>query len=75
MRPWIALLGLALVTASAARAAPSADEARRLAEEAYVFAYATAEHNKVLNAIAAKLPYNRLFSEPRLQEMSLPVWS
>jgi hypothetical protein len=66
MRPWIALLGLALATASAAQAAPSADEARRLAEEAYVFAYATAEHNKVLNAIAAKLPYNRLISEPRL---------
>lgn len=65
MRPWIAMLGLALVMSPAARAS-SVDEARRLAEDAYVFAYATAEHNKVLNAIAARLPYNRLFSEPRL---------
>jgi hypothetical protein len=37
-----------------------------LAQEAYVFAYATVEHDKVLSAIAAKLPFNRLYSEPRL---------
>ncbi len=63
---WIALLGLAMITSPAAQAALSTDEARRLAEEAYVFAYATAEHNKVLNAIAARLPFNTLFNESRL---------
>ncbi|AYC33066.1 DUF1254 domain-containing protein [Pseudomonas cavernae] len=49
-----------------AHAAPSPEQARKLAAEAYVFAYATAEHDKVLNAIAAKLPYNVLFGEARL---------
>ncbi|KII33676.1 hypothetical protein NL64_09230 [Pseudomonas fluorescens] len=41
-------------------------QAKALAQEAYVFAYATAEHNKVLNAFTAKLPFNYLHSEPRL---------
>ncbi|MBM7061815.1 DUF1254 domain-containing protein [Pseudomonas sp. UL073] len=58
-------LSFALPTAVAV-AAPSPEQARQLAEEAYVFAYATAEHDKVLTAVTAKLPLNVLYSEPRL---------
>ncbi|KPH01726.1 hypothetical protein AEQ67_05565 [Pseudomonas sp. RIT-PI-q] len=66
MRYWISALalGASLGTVHAATLDPS--EAKALAQEAYVFAYATAEHDKVLTAIAAKLPFNRLYSEPRL---------
>ncbi|MCY1281137.1 hypothetical protein D9M68_289630 [compost metagenome] len=47
-------------------ATPTPEQARQLAEDAYVFAYASAEHAKALNAIAARLPFNVLYSEPRL---------
>lgn len=66
MRHWITALALG-ISASAAQAANlDPQQARAMAQEAYVFAYATAEHNKVLSAIAAKLPFNVLYSEPRL---------
>nr|WP_178132146.1 DUF1254 domain-containing protein [Pseudomonas sp. C2B4] len=57
-------LGVSLGSAHAATL--DQPQARALAQEAYVFAYATVEHDKVLSAIAAKLPFNRLYSEPRL---------
>ena len=66
MRHWMTALGLGM-SIDAVQAAPlNQQQARAIAQEAYVFAYATAEHNKVLNAIAAKLPLNVLYSEPRL---------
>lgn len=65
MRYWIIALALGL-SLPAAQADIDNYQARTLAQEAYVFAYASAEHNKVLNAIAAKLPFNVLYSEPRL---------
>jgi hypothetical protein len=66
MRHWISAiaLGVSLGTVHAADLDPT--QAKALAQEAYVFAYATVEHDKVLTAIAAKLPFNRLYSEPRL---------
>ncbi|RJG11083.1 DUF1254 domain-containing protein [Pseudomonas cavernicola] len=66
MRHWLTALSLCLPLATAHAGMPSPAAAQQLAEEAYVFAYATAEHNKVLNAIAAKLPFNVLYNEPRL---------
>lgn len=65
MRLWLSALGLCLALPSA-QAATTPDQARQLAEEAYLFAYATAEHAKLLDAVAAKLPFNQLYGEPRL---------
>ncbi|MGH8435938.1 MAG: DUF1254 domain-containing protein [Pseudomonas sp.] len=65
-RLWLAALSFCLPFATAHAATPSPTAAQQLAEEAYVFAYATAEHNKVLKVIAAKLPFNVLYGEPRL---------
>ncbi|UVE16053.1 DUF1254 domain-containing protein [Pseudomonas sp. LS44] len=66
-RPRLCLLALGLCFGlPSAHAALSSQQARALSEEAYVFAYASAEHDKVLNAIAAKLPYNVLYGEARL---------
>jgi hypothetical protein len=66
MRHWICAfaVGASLGTVHAADLDPS--QAKALAQEAYVFAYATVEHDKVLTAINAKLPFNRLYGEPRL---------
>lgn len=60
MRNWLSTLiqGISLGSAHAATLDPS--QAKALAQEAYVFAYATVEHDKVLSAIAAKLPFNLL---------------
>lgn len=66
MRYWISALVLGASLGSVHAQPLDQSQARALAQEAYVFAYATVEHNKVLNAIAAKLPFNRLYSEPRL---------
>nr|WP_314526525.1 DUF1254 domain-containing protein [uncultured Pseudomonas sp.] len=66
MRYWIAALTLGASLGNAHATTLDQAQARQLAQEAYVFAYATAEHDKVLTAIAAKLPYNTLYSEPRL---------
>lgn len=66
MRYWITAFGLGISLATAQAVALDQQQASALAQQAYVFAYATAEHNKVLNAIAAKLPYNTLYSEARL---------
>ncbi|MGJ7517615.1 DUF1254 domain-containing protein [Pseudomonas baetica] len=66
MRNWISALTLGVSLGSAHAATLDQPQARALAQEAYVFAYATVEHDKVLSAIAAKLPFNRLYSEPRL---------
>lgn len=66
MRNWISALALGASLGSVHAATLDQQQAKALAQEAYVFAYATAEHDKVLSAIAAKLPFNRLYSEPRL---------
>lgn len=66
MRYWISALALGASLGTAHAATVDQSQARALAQEAYVFAYATVEHDKVLSAIAAKLPFNRLYSEPRL---------
>ncbi|KJZ40381.1 DUF1254 domain-containing protein [Pseudomonas fluorescens] len=66
MRYWISALALGASLGSAHATTLDQPQAKALAQEAYVFAYATVEHDKVLSAIAAKLPFNRLYSEPRL---------
>ncbi|MHC8394195.1 DUF1254 domain-containing protein [Pseudomonas sp. LB3P93] len=66
MRYWISALAMGASLGSVHAATLDQAQARALAQEAYVFAYATVEHDKVLTAIAAKLPFNRLYSEPRL---------
>lgn len=66
MRYWISALALGASLGSVHASPLDLPQAKALAQEAYVFAYATAEHNKVLTAIAARLPFNRLYSEPRL---------
>ncbi|WP_448108411.1 DUF1254 domain-containing protein [Pseudomonas azerbaijanoccidentalis] len=66
MRYWISALALGASLGSVHAATLDQEQAKALAQEAYVFAYATVEHDKVLSAIAAKLPFNRLYSEPRL---------
>ena len=66
MRHWICALTVGASLGSVHAADLDATQARALAQEAYVFAYATVEHDKVLTAINAKLPFNRLYSEPRL---------
>jgi hypothetical protein len=66
MRYWISALALGASLGTVHAATPDQQQAKALAQEAYVFAYATVEHDKVLSAIAAKLPFNRLYSEPRL---------
>lgn len=66
MRYWISALTLGASLGTVHAAAIDPPQAKALAQEAYVFAYATVEHDKVLTAIAAKLPFNRLYSEPRL---------
>ncbi|WP_339544493.1 DUF1254 domain-containing protein [Pseudomonas sp. RA_35y_Pfl2_P32] len=66
MRHWITALTLGICASTAHAASLDQPQARALAQEAYVFAYATGEHLKVLSAIAAKLPFNVLYSEPRL---------
>jgi len=66
VRYWISALALGASLGSAHAATLDQQQAKALAQEAYVFAYATVEHDKVLSAIAAKLPFNRLYSEPRL---------
>lgn len=66
MRNWISALALGASLGSAHATTLDQPQAKALAQQAYVFAYATVEHDKVLGAIAAKLPFNRLYSEPRL---------
>ena len=66
MRHWISALALGASLGSVHAATLDQPQAKALAQEAYVFAFATVEHDKVLDAIAAKLPFNRLYSEPRL---------
>ena len=66
MRYWISALALGASLGTVHAATLDQPQAKALAQEAYVFAYATVEHDKVLSAIAAKLPFNRLYSEPRL---------
>lgn len=67
MRHWLpAFALLPLFAGHAWAAAPSPQQARELAEQAYLFAYATAEHGKTLQAIAAKLPVNHLYNRTTL---------
>lgn len=66
MRHWIFALALGSSLGTAHAADLDAAQAKALAQEAYVFAYATAEHNKILSAISARFPFNRLYSEARL---------
>ena len=67
MRHWLpALAILPLFAGHAWAAAPTAQDARELAEQAYLFAFATAEHGKTLQAIAAKLPVNYLYNKTTL---------
>jgi hypothetical protein len=66
VRYWISALALGVSLGTVHAATLDSPQAKALAQEAYVFAYATVEHDKVLTAIAAKLPFNRLYSEPRL---------
>jgi hypothetical protein len=66
VRYWISALALGASLGNVHAATLDQPQAKALAQEAYVFAYATVEHDKVLTAIAAKLPFNRLYSEPRL---------
>ncbi|MGE8186488.1 DUF1254 domain-containing protein [Pseudomonas sp. NPDC086278] len=66
MRYWISAFALGASLGTAHAATLDQPQTKALAQEAYVFAYATVEHDKVLSAIAAKLPFNRLYSEPRL---------
>ena len=66
MRHWISALALGASLGTVHAETLDQPQAKALAQEAYVFAYATVEHDKVLTAIAAKLPFNRLYGEPRL---------
>jgi len=66
VRYWLSALALGASLGNVHAATLDPSQANALAREAYVFAYATVEHDKVLGAIAAKLPFNRLYSEPRL---------
>jgi hypothetical protein len=66
MRHWICALAVGASLGTVHAADLDVSQAKALAQEAYVFAYATVEHDKVLTAINAKLPFNRLYSEPRL---------
>ncbi|MFJ5283366.1 DUF1254 domain-containing protein [Pseudomonas sp. NPDC088429] len=66
MRHWICALAVGASLGNVHAADLDVSQAKALAQEAYVFAYATVEHDKVLTAINAKLPFNRLYSEPRL---------
>ncbi|TLP68626.1 DUF1254 domain-containing protein [Pseudomonas nitroreducens] len=67
MRHWLpALAILPLFAGHAWAAAPTAQQARDLAEQAYLFSFATAEHGKTLQAIAAKLPVNYLYNRSTL---------
>ncbi|MGL6245592.1 DUF1254 domain-containing protein [Pseudomonas sp.] len=66
MRYWISALALGASLGTVHAATLDSTQAKALAQEAYVFAFATVEHDKVLTAIAARLPFNRLYSEPRL---------
>jgi len=66
MRYWISAMALGASLGTVHAATLDQPHAKALAQEAYVFAYATVEHDKVLTAIAARLPFNRLYSEPRL---------
>lgn len=67
MRHWLpALAILQLFAGHAWATAPTAQQARSLAEQAYLFSFATAEHGKTLQAIAAKLPVNHLYNRTTL---------
>lgn len=67
MRPWLpALAFLPLFAGHAWAAGPTPQQARELGEQAYLFAYATAEHGKALQAISAKLPVNYLYNKTAL---------
>lgn len=66
MRYWITALAIGVSISSAHAATLDQQQAKALAQEAYVFAFATVEHSKVLNAFSAKLPFNYLRSEARL---------
>lgn len=66
MRHWIAPCVLSLGVVSAQATSLDQQQAKALAQEAYVFAYATGEHNKLLSAISATLPFNQLYSTPKL---------
>jgi hypothetical protein len=52
MRHWISALALGLSASAVQAASLDQPQARALAQEAYVFAYATGEHLKVPSAIA-----------------------
>jgi hypothetical protein len=60
------LLAWLLASADAASTSPTPEVARQLAAQAYVFAYASAEHGKALEAIAAQLPANFLHNRSTL---------
>jgi hypothetical protein len=66
VRHWISALALGASLGTVHATTLDQSQAKALAQEAYVVAFATVEHDKVLSAIAAKLPFNRLYSEPRL---------
>ncbi len=67
MRHWLPALALIpLLAGHAWAAAPTPQQARDLAEQAYLFTYATAEHGKTLQAIAAKMPANVLLNRTTL---------
>ncbi len=68
MRQWLPALAalLPLLAGHAWAAGPTPPEARELASQAYLFAFATAEHGKTLQAIAAKLPVNYLYNKTAL---------
>lgn len=67
MRHWLPALALAPLLAGHAWAAgPTPEQARALAEQAYLFTFATAEHGKTLQALAAKLPVNYLYNRTEL---------
>lgn len=53
MRYWISAFALGASLGTAHAATLDQPQAKALAQEAYVFAYATVEHDKVLSAIAA----------------------
>lgn len=67
MRHWLPALALIPLLAGHAWAAgPTPQQARDLAEQAYLFAFATAEHGKTLQALGAKLPVNYLYNKTTL---------
>lgn len=67
MRHWLpALALLPLFAGHAWAAAPTPQQARELAEQAYLFSFATAEHGKTLQALSAKLPVNYLYNKTSL---------